>query len=890
MKPYNAYKSVKKKYISISPFLFILLLFNILILLVNNNRFKIPEVLFEKTFNLFNEKLNIKTGDITYIFPRKLEFKNINLFNYDKEILEINDVLLDLSVVDLIFLKSDFINKLSCKRIQSKEYFGGTEIKDLYLYKEQSMLHGRVLFHNKNYDIRLKTILDRKKSVNLFNTLRQNVDLFLDNKSGMVNKPDFFDENQTLSIDSVLEITDTIRLECSTNDLVGLSKEDLKGLMQIYFDDDIVVLKSKICIENFGFKKPNFSFSASKILSNIELSYGITNGLDLNLCTSIQNPHSFNLIEGRLPDLYLSALGSPEDYTLDIIGDSNYSKFYFQYDHNLEISNFTGGVSLIPKFCELRKISSRNPTRIIDGEYFYLKLVPTPSNHLKDLFHFNSLAEEFSVLQSPPGNFNLRGKMQSNYDIQIEDAFGRFGNSTVEGNFSQQFNPALYEFVVDGYCIPTDLNQWMPLWWENIWLDFNFSKNIPKGKFFISGTWGENSPTAKTEGTVETSDFTFRDLNVTESSIDIIIDSNQTVVNCHSLIHNNGEINGSLYFPRKNKNTPYSLEFDFEGDYPLNEGRNLFGKSVISEISEINATLIECKAVGKIVKPEFDEVDHHLILDIYETENFKFKDIPIQEIKGTISYKEKIISGEIEHFSIANGDAHLSFDLNKKSTPNTLNFSTNLKKIDTREFLELIPDELFSSDFNRSFYESTTDENISKESQGIFDLSLQAKGPLSDFSQFKGSGILELKQDNLGQIGILTPLVSAFSSTLRSIKLPLIEKLYSPIFQKLELTVPSLLSPSLSLAEMKAYFTLDKDVIEFSPMLLNGKTVSIESKGKYDLSSNKIQISGKVNPVGSFSIPGIKELTKPISEILQFNATGTWEDPKFEWMPPKLSN
>ena len=167
MKPYNAYKSVKKKYIFISPFLFILLLFNILILLVNNNRFKIPEVLFEKTFNLFNEELNIKTGDITYIFPRKLEFKNINLFNYDKEILEINDVLLDLSVVDLIFFKSDFINKLSCKRIQSKEYFGGTEIKDLYLYKKQSMLHGRLLFHNKNYDIRLKTILDRRKKCKL---------------------------------------------------------------------------------------------------------------------------------------------------------------------------------------------------------------------------------------------------------------------------------------------------------------------------------------------------------------------------------------------------------------------------------------------------------------------------------------------------------------------------------------------------------------------------------------------------------------------------------------------------------------------------------------------------------------------------------------------------
>ena len=111
--------------------------------------------------------------------------------------------------------------------------------------EKKSILHGRVLFHNKNFNIRLKTILDRRKSVNLFNTLRKNLNLFLDNKSGIVNKPDFFDENQTLSIDSVLEITDTIKLECSTNDLVSLSKEDLKGLMQIYFDDDMVVLKSK---------------------------------------------------------------------------------------------------------------------------------------------------------------------------------------------------------------------------------------------------------------------------------------------------------------------------------------------------------------------------------------------------------------------------------------------------------------------------------------------------------------------------------------------------------------------------------------------------------------------------------------------------------------------
>ena len=202
----------------------------------------------------------------------------------------------------------------------------------------------------------------------------------------------------------------------------------------------------------------------------------------------------------------------------------------------------------------------------------------------EQLFQFDVTANNFSVLESPYGNFLGEGTVNENLDIFVYNAYGDFGSSMPEGNFTQRWNPAHYQFIVNGSCQPTDLNQWMPSWWKGIWVDFNFTQDIPLGSFDIKGIWGENSTEAHTSGKVDSKDFSFRDMEFKNSAIEVSVDYNNTLVNCIELTHAEGTISGSLKFPRRNSQSPYFLELEFNGDYPLEKGRNVLGETIKSQI------------------------------------------------------------------------------------------------------------------------------------------------------------------------------------------------------------------------------------------------------------------------------------------------------------------
>ena len=36
----------------------------------------------------------------------------------------------------------------------------------------------------------------------------------------------------------------------------------------------------------------------------------------------------------------------------------------------------------------------------------------------------------------------------------------------VQGTYSQEWSPLNYEFVLNGQCNPTDINNWMGEWWS----------------------------------------------------------------------------------------------------------------------------------------------------------------------------------------------------------------------------------------------------------------------------------------------------------------------------------------------------------------------------------------------------------------------------------------
>ena len=93
-----------------------------------------------------------------------------------------------------------------------------------------------------------------------------------------------------------------------------------------------------------------------------------------------------------------------------------------------------------------------------------------------------------------------------------------------------------------------------------------------------------------------------------------------TLVNCIELTHAEGTISGSLKFPRRNSQSPYFLELEFNGDYPLEKGRNVLGETIKSQISELNASLIDCEVKGKIGRSDTSNPDHEIEIKISSAE------------------------------------------------------------------------------------------------------------------------------------------------------------------------------------------------------------------------------------------------------------------------------
>tara|TARA_X000000950_G_scaffold172088_1_gene209634 strand:- start:262 stop:1506 length:1245 start_codon:yes stop_codon:yes gene_type:complete len=414
----------------------------------------------------------------------------------------------------------------------------------------------------------------------------------------------------------------------------------------------------------------------------------------------------------------------------------------------------------------------------------------------------------------------------------------------------------------------------MPSWWKGIWVDFNFTQDIPLGSFDIKGIWGENSTEAHTSGKVNSKDFSFRDMEFKNSAIEVSVDYNNTLVNCIELTHAEGTISGSLKFPRRNSQSPYFLELEFNGDYPLEKGRNVLGETIKSQISELNASLIDCEVKGKIGRSDTSNPDHEIEIKISSAEDFLFKGVKIDEIKGLLSYRNNLTSGNFNQLDFAGGRSSLSFDINNSNNSDTISVNMNLKDINTHRFINSLKPaiKVFNSQ-DLKVQESGSGLEF-EDNNGNFDLSLQAVGPLSNLLQFKGSGILELKQKNLSQIDIFTPLLSVFDKfTLSAFdKLKLL-----PLLQNLKLPFVS-----VSFETLNAVFTIDHDNIHFSPLELNGAISSISSKGDLNLSNGELDLTGRINPAGNLPIPGLKEITDPFSKIVEFKVAGPWHNPTVE--------
>ena len=877
MKPHEAYNSIKKKRKLFNIFLLIVLGFQVLFIFLIDVNIPIPSVASKFFVSNISDENSILIEDLEYKFPNKFRSKKINFLSTDNYELQINNAEFELNFMKIFFGDLDFIRKLNFGQISLSKKDSNILINDINLSLNgfNYFIEAKVSFNNIRLDI-FGLI-----NTNSLNELKRylNLDLFTpDERHNETLSLDlFFDERFNFNLQSVFFFNDDLEINLSQVDKLAqeeMFREFIGRISTKVVEEKLIIKKT------LGFK--DFKYGNSKNFLNIK-NIGLQtrlifeNGTDTKIehSSSFNSPQIEGIFSGQLPDSFLCISGSLNNCNIFLFNESDYCESFLSIYKSNNILNFVGNTSVVPENCNLSLTNSKGTRKLISGDTLNLKINSNISS-LKpgELLQFIVTANNFSALESPYGNFLGDGTINENLDIFVYSAYGNFGSSRVEGNFTQRWNPAYYHFIVDGSCQPTDLNQWMPSWWQGIWEDFNFTKDIPIGSFNIKGIWGENSTYAHTFGKVDTNDFSFRDMEFKNSAIEVSVDYNNTLVECVQLTHAEGTISGSLKFPRRNSQSPYFLELEFNGDYPLEKGRNVLGETIKSQISELNASLIDCEVKGKICRSDTSDTDHEIEIKISSAEDFQFKGVKIDQIKGLLSYRNNLTSGNFNQLDFAGGRSFLSFDINNSNNSDTISVNMSLKDMNTHRFINSLTPEIkvFNSQ-DLEVQESGSGLEFD-DNNGSFNLSLQAVGPLSNLLQFKGSGILELKQKNLSQIDIFTPLLSVFDKfTLSAFdKLKLL-----PLLQNLKLPFVS-----VSFETLNAVFTIDHENIHFSPLELNGVISSISSKGDLNLSNGELDLTGRINPAGNLPIPGLKEITDPFSKIVEFKVAGPWHNPTVE--------
>jgi hypothetical protein len=878
MKPYKSYMSLYKEGDKLNKFLFVFLVLQIIVLCLLNTTIAIP-VAMAKSLSENHEAdgLVLDYENIDFSFPNQLDIGHFTLKKDDHPVIKIDDLSFQGSIFGLPW-----------RNLSKLEGFQAEEISLYSPLKNQPILSARGTRVQKNgskeHFITSSISIDQKvlsiKGVLDLNYLQS---LFVKKdpaKSGVG-----IDRLVTAieKLDSLVRGTPPIRLQAylraNANSMLCIaqssptqrSANQINGFCSILKISDegnkIHSAAIRARVDAFSVKTGSLGATFQDIsltndsirLKNLKV---LKDGVgEINL--HIGKIKFDGKMQGHLPRFNIVSKSTDKLEEGMFFSDSNSTRIALSYLYTSSLS-LNGEAEFTPKNFDLYCDTKKGRLKVLGGDKVnaYALRNKMDSRTSTPMF-FRVISDRLSVLEAPDGSFDLSGQIAPDYSIFVDSIRVKLGSSEITGTYSQSWNPHIFRFLLKGDCLPTDINNWLGKWWKKIWHEFAFSEEIPNGDFSISGNWQKNIVNTGTHGIVKTKSLSFRNLSINQSRLIVYGDGNSTRIKA-SVDHAEGHLNGNLTIPRNLSSPDTPLSFRLKGDFPLNEGREVFGKEVKEILSDFNSSILACKAEGQIYRPQPGRSQEnnktHYEITISTDDNSSLWNIPVSYIHGTIKHSDSTTKGSFP--SIGLGEGQASFDFETKSLPSndSLSFKFQLQKADRYAIASIVNHFSFMDSNDRDYIKETV--NTTKDSSGTLDLSLQAKGPLKDHLQFKGTGHLRLIDESLKKINLL----GKISEKLGTSKLPIPSGSFS--FEKLEIP-----------------FRIEYDKIYSDNILLTGPVSKLEASGQLNLISNEIDITAKLKLVGNLKIPLISQvinLADPLSKITEIKISGNWKNPKTE--------
>ena len=464
-------------------------------------------------------------------------------------------------------------------------------------------------------------------------------------------------------------------------------------------------------------------------------------------------------------------------------------------------------------------------------------------------------AEELIVRNSPPARYHIQGKINQDGSILAHDIYGKLKHSEVRGSFRQNWSNLDFRFLLEGRCMPTEINPWLKDWWDVIWQDFSWDQEIPYGDFDIKGQWLNRKKRTRTYGTVEVSSISYRELPLEKGSLKVIVDEKKTRITKINLFPPSGKVEGNLSFPRSSSNKALILDFDLNGEINPVHCRKAFGPVAEQALVRFDTnSTVKAIAKGQVLladdnnQSEKDDLTH---FQIHATSHdpIHFSGMPLEYLSLDLQASAGQTHVEKLDFGIAGGRGSGTLLFREEQNGSELDIKLSVQKANRSSFTEvMILSDAFSEDKH-----STQEEQPDELSSGILDLSLEASGRTDEMWSFEGNGSILVSDPDLGKVQIFGSLADLIGkNSLGSVR-----------FTKLD-------TP----------FILSGERANFKNLNLSGPASLLVANGEVNLSKGLLDFEARLHLLGN--IPLVSKLTQladPLSALGNIKIGGSFDEP-----------
>lgn len=440
------------------------------------------------------------------------------------------------------------------------------------------------------------------------------------------------------------------------------------------------------------------------------------------------------------------------------------------------------------------------------------------------------------------------------------------------GSYYQQFSTGDYHFNAEGSIWPADLDTVITDdWWQELWADVKFSKTPAEAAIDMRGQYGANGQKNVIYGKATLRDVAYKGEPVEVATARIWQTRDKLDLFDFAVKTPDGLANATLHWSYLPDGNRHYLSWLAQTHVPLVQGATFASDAAIPIAKKFPTKTPPFLDMAGLVYGEHTDRPNELYLKTSARfpGRWEFEDVYFDSGSFLCAVTPEEIKVSEGRMSLGGGQAALHTIVDRQPNGKFYVRSAKISINDAdlfglykaipflrvarakQEAVERIQEVQHSIKIERSFEERY---------QGKVKLYFETHGQLPDLGSFVGSGTLDLKDANLGQLHLL----GGMSSFLYSIGLHL---------------------GTLNFTDAQSDFTLARNNLFFPNGQITGATGEIDINGNFDIANDKLNFLVSLHPFGNLETPIIEQVFtvfSPLADTIEVEVTGTMTTPQYE--------